>query len=263
MPMDFDAFYKIGCGMYIVSTAYGGKLNGQLANAVVQVTATPPKIAVSLNKQNLTCQLCQKSGVFSVSVLDREAPMTFLGRWGFKSGRDIDKFDGTGHRMGQNGAPIVLDHALAYFEAKVTESIDAGTHMVLIGEVTSAERLREGEPMDYVFYRQVKKGLTSKFAATYHETAGAGAGGRVPGAGNDADSKGGSTSGTGAKEEAGIPPLAVPPRYRCNVCGYVYDPSLGDPDFGVKPGTPFEGLPDGWKCPVCGAMKTRFTALPP
>jgi len=258
MPMDFDAFYKIGCGMYIVSTAHQGKLNGQLANAVVQVTATPPKIAVSLNKQNLTCQLCVKSRVFSVSVLDREAPMTFLGRWGFKSGRDIDKFEGIDHRMGRNGAPIVLDHALACFEATVTESIDVGTHMVIIGEVTSAERLREGEPMDYIYYRLVKKGLTSKLAATYQEKK---------------EDEGAGFRALEASAEASVPrrplsltvpgALAPPPRYRCNVCGYVYDPSQGDPDSGVKPGTPFDSLPDGWKCPVCGASAARFTALPP
>lgn len=240
--MDLDAFYKIECGMFIVSTAYGGKLNGQLANALVQVTAEPPKIAVSLNKQNLTCQLCAKSGVFAVSVLDREAPMTFMGRWGFKSGRDIDKFEGISYRMGKNGAPIVLDHALACFEAKVTGSLDAGSHMVLIGEVTEAEVIKDAEPMDYLYYRQVKKGLTSKLAATYQAKP------QQPPAPPAAT--------------AAVPALAAPARYRCNTCGYVYDPTQGDPDAGVKPGTSFEALPPGWKCPVCGAGKERFTALP-
>ena len=240
--MDLNAFYKIECGMFIVSTAYGGKLNGQLVNAMVQVTAEPPKIAVSLNKQNLTCQLCAKSGVFTVSVLDKEAPMTFMGRWGFKSGRDIDKFEGIEYRMGKNGAPIVLDHALAYFEANVTGSLDAGTHMVLIGEVTEAEIMRDEEPMDYMYYRQVKKGLTSRFAATYQAKPE-----RPP---------------APAGEKTAVPPLAAPARYRCNVCGYIYDPATGDPDAGVKPGTPFEVLPPDWKCPVCGAVKERFIALP-
>jgi flavin reductase (DIM6/NTAB) family NADH-FMN oxidoreductase RutF/rubredoxin len=263
--MDLNAFYKIGCGMYIVSTAHGGKLNGQLVNAVVQVTAEPPQIAVSLNKQNLTCQMCAKSGVLTVSVLDKEAPMTFMGRWGFKSGRDIDKFEGVQVRMGKNGAPIVLDHALAYFEAKVTGSIDAGTHLVLIAEVTEAEILRDEEPMDYMYYRMVKKGLTSKFAASYQAKPGnEGTGRTAQGIGTTtpepANQKGGMDS-TAARMS--VPPLAAPARYRCNICGYVYDPENGDPDSGVKPGTPFESLPEGWKCPVCGAGKERFTALPP
>jgi flavin reductase (DIM6/NTAB) family NADH-FMN oxidoreductase RutF/rubredoxin len=241
--MDMDAFYKIDCGMYIVSTAFEGKLNGQLANAIVQVCARPPKLAVALNKLNLTCQLCNRSGVFSVSVLDREAPMTFLGRWGFRSGRDIDKFEGINFRMGQNGAPIVLDHAVAFFEAKVETSIDVGTHMVHIGEVTEAGILADGEPMDYMYYRQVKKGLTSKFAASYQQ-------------------KPKPTLEPSEKKPA-VPPLAAPPRYRCGVCGYVYDPAEGIPESGIRPGSSFESLPDDWKCPVCGAGKGRFSALPP
>jgi flavin reductase (DIM6/NTAB) family NADH-FMN oxidoreductase RutF/rubredoxin len=250
MRMNFDAFYKLECGMYIISTAHDGKLNGQLMNAMVQVAAVPPKIAVSLNKQNLTCQMCAKSGVFSVSVLDREPPMTFIGRWGFKSGRDTDKFEGINYRMGKNGAPIVLDHAVAFFEAKVTASLDIGTHMVLIGEVTEAEIISDVEPMDYNYYRQVKKGMTSKFAATYQakpENAGAGSGG----------------PGTGKSVGMTVPPLVAPQRYRCAVCGYIYDPGQGVPESGIKPGTPFEALPADWKCPVCGAGKHRFVALPP
>jgi len=249
--MDLNSFYKIPCGMYIVSTAHEGKLNGQIANAVVQVTADPPKIAVSLNKQNLTCQLCQKSGVFSMTVLEKDTPMTFIGRWGFKSGRDIDKFDGINFRMGKNGSPIVLDHAVAVFEAKISTSLDAGTHVVLVGEVTEAEILHDEEPMDYVYYRTVKKGLTSKFAASYQAKP------KEEGARRAAQGAGGATAAPMT-----IPPLAAPARYRCNACGYVYDPASGMPDAGIKPGTAFEALPADWRCPVCGVGKDRFTALP-
>jgi len=239
--MDMSAFYKIPCGMYIVSTAHGGKLNGQVANALVQVASNPPQIAVSLNKQNLTCQLCAQSGVFTVSVLDLDAPMTFLGRFGFKSGRDLDKFEGINYKTGTNGAPIVLDHALAYFEAEVVASLDVGTHLVLIGKVTDAEVLRDVEPMSYAYYRTVKKGLTSKLAASYQEK---------PGPSSIQPST------------MSVPPLAAPVRYRCNACGYIYDPAVGIPEAGIKPGTAFEALPADWKCPVCGAGKDRFTALP-
>jgi flavin reductase (DIM6/NTAB) family NADH-FMN oxidoreductase RutF/rubredoxin len=239
--MDLNAFYKIECGMYIVSTAHEGKLNGQIVNAVVQVTAEPPKIALSLNKQNLTCQMCQKSGVLSVSVLEKDTPMTFIGRWGFKSGRDLDKFVGVEYRMGTNGSPIVLDHAIACFEAKVTGSLDAGTHLVLIAEVTGAEVIRDEEPMDYMYYRTVKKGLTSKFAASYQAKP---------------------ASPSTQTSTMAIPPLTAPARYRCNACGYIYDPTIGIPEAGIKPGTAFEALPADWKCPVCGAGKDRFTSLP-
>jgi len=251
MTMDLNTFYKIPCGMYIVSTSHEGKLNGQIVNAVVQVTASPPQIAVSLNKQNLTCQLCLKSGVLSVTVLEKDTPMTFIGRWGFKSGRDLDKFVGVGYRMGRNGSPVVLDHALAVFEAKVTASLDAGTHIVLVGEVTDAEILRDEEPMDYVYYRTVKKGLTSKLAASYQAKP------NDEGPRREAQGAGGAVGAPMA-----VPPLVAPARYRCNACGYVYDPSAGLPEAGIRPGTAFEALPDDWKCPVCGAGKGRFTALP-
>ena len=252
--MDMSAFYKIPCGMYIVSTAHGGKLNGQVANALVQVASNPPQIAVSLNKQNLTCQLCAQSGVFTVSVLDLDAPMTFLGRFGFKSGRDLDKFEGINYRTGTNGAPIVLDHALAYFEAEVVASLDVGTHLVLIGKVTDAEVLRDVEPMSYAYYRTVKKGLTSKLAASYQEKP------KAQGAGLAAQDARGAAASTAAS--MAVPPLAAPARYRCNACGYIYDPAVGIPESGIKPGTAFEALPADWKCPVCGAGKDRFTALP-
>ncbi len=101
--------------------------------------------------------------------------------------------------------------------------------------------------MDYIYYKQVKKGLTSKFAPTYQEKP-------AP-----PPSQAGEKA---APAWAGPKELGSPSRYSCNVCGYVYDPSQGDPDAGVKPGTLFESLPDGWKCPVCGNVKQRFTALP-
>ena len=90
-----------------------------------------------------------------------------------------------------------------------------------------AEVLREGEPMTYAYYHQVKRGTTPKTAPSYIEE----------------------------KKEA-KPKMA---KYECTVCGYIYDPELGDPDGGVKPGTPFEEIPDDWVCPLCGAQKSDFT----
>lgn len=165
--MDLSTLFNIGCGMYIVGTAHEGRLGGQLVNALVQVTAEPVQIVMSLNKQNLTCELVERSGVFSVSILGEEAPMSFLGKWGFKSGRDIDKFADTSYRPGRNGAPIVLDYALAFLEGEVRARMDARTHTIFLGRVTEAETLAAGEPMSYLYYRNVKKGLTSKLAATY------------------------------------------------------------------------------------------------
>ncbi len=165
--MDLSTLFKLGCGMYIVGTAHGGRMGGQLVNALVQVTAEPVQIVMSLNKQNLTRELLERSGVFSVSVLGQDAPMEFLGKWGFKSGREVDKFAGASYRLGRSGAPILLDHAVAYLEGEVRARLEAGTHVVFLGEVTEAETLSDGEPMSYAYYREVKRGLTSRLAATY------------------------------------------------------------------------------------------------
>ena len=118
--MDLKALYKLGYGLYIVSSKKGQKFNGQVANTVFQITSEPPTIAVSINKTNLTYEFIKQSKVFTASILAQDTPLAFIGHFGFKSGRDIDKFKGINHKIGATKAPIVTDHTLAYLEAKVT-----------------------------------------------------------------------------------------------------------------------------------------------
>ena len=224
--MNLKALHELGYGLYVVCSKKGDKLNGQIANTVFQVCAEPPIIAVALNKQNLTNELVSTSKVFTVSILSLDTPLSFIGGFGFRSGRDVDKLKGINYKLGETGAPIVLDNTLAYLEAKVINQIEVGTHTIFIGEVVAADILKEGEPMTYAYYHQVKRGSTPKTAPVYIEE----------------------------KKEA-APKMA---KYKCTVCGYIYDPELGDPDGGIKPGTPFEKLPDDWVCPVCGASKDQF-----
>jgi rubredoxin/flavin reductase (DIM6/NTAB) family NADH-FMN oxidoreductase RutF len=224
--MDTRALHTIGYGLYIVGSKKGEKLNGQVANTVIQVTSEPPAIAVIINKGNLTHEFIQESRVFTASVLAKDTPLAFIGHFGFKSGRDTDKLKGFNYILGETGAPIVTDHALAFLEAKVNKELDVGTHTIFVGELVGAEILREGEPMTYAYYHLVKRGTTPKTAPSYHQE---------------------------RKEVA-----AKMAKYECTVCGYIYDPELGDPEGGIKPGTPFEDLPDDWVCPVCGADKSQF-----
>jgi len=165
--MDLKALYKINYGLYIVSSRSGEKLNGQIANTVFQVTAEPAKIAVCINKQNLTHQYISESSVFSVSVLSQDTPMTFIGAFGFKSGRDTDKFKGIGYRVKGQEAPIITDHSVASVEAKVVSSCDVGTHTLFVGEVIDSEVLNDKEPMTYDYYHKFLKGKTPKTATTY------------------------------------------------------------------------------------------------
>jgi len=227
--MNTKALYNLSYGLYVVASEKQGKPNAQIANTVIQVTSEPPAIAVCINKQNLTHEFITQSKIFTASMLSQDTPLSFIGHFGFKSGREIDKFKDVNYKLGETGAPIVLDNSLAYLEARVINQVDVGTHTIFIGELVGADVLREGEPMTYAYYHQVKRGTTPKTAPSYIE-----------------------------ERKETVSKMA---KYQCTVCGYVYDPELGDPDGGIKPGTPFEKLPDNWVCPVCGASKDQFEKM--
>jgi flavin reductase (DIM6/NTAB) family NADH-FMN oxidoreductase RutF/rubredoxin len=227
--MDLRVLHNCTYGLYVIGSRKGDRLNGQIANTVFQVTSDPPTIAVSINKQNLTHEFISESKVFTASILSQDTPLSFIGHFGFKSGKEVDKLKDVNYKLGETKAPIVLDHSLAYLEAKVINQVDVGTHTIFIGEVVGANVLSEGEPMTYAYYHQVKRGTTPKTAPSYIEE---------------------------RKEK-----VSKMDKYECTVCGYIYDPELGDPDGGITPGTPFEKIPDDWVCPVCGASKDQFEKL--
>ncbi len=227
--MNKKAFYKLSYGVYIVGSKMGEKLNAQIANTVFQITSEPPTIAVSINKQNLTHKFIEKSKVFCVSVLSVDADMKFIGHFGFKSGRDFDKFAEMKFKRGTTGAPIVLGNTVGYLEAEVIHWLDVGTHTVFIGKIVDADILSDAEPMTYAYYHKIKGGKSPKTAPTYI-----------------------------AEEPKNADKEDKMKKYRCVVCGYIYNPEKGDPDGGIAPGTPFEEIPDDWVCPVCGASKANF-----
>jgi flavin reductase (DIM6/NTAB) family NADH-FMN oxidoreductase RutF len=165
--MNLNALHKIGYGMYIVGSHKDGKLNGQIANTVFQITSEPPTVAVSINKQNLTHEYIKASKVFSASMLSQAAPLPFIGGFGFKSGRDVDKLKNVNYKVGQTGSPVVTDNVTAYLEAEVIQEIDAGTHTIFIGKIVAAEIFNEEPCMTYEYYYQVKRGTTPKTAPSY------------------------------------------------------------------------------------------------
>ena len=228
--MDPRTLHKISYGIYVVCSKNEEKINGQIANAIFQVTSDPPVLAISINKQNLTHDFIEKSKNFSISILSEKTPMKFIGTFGFKSGRDIDKFKDIEYKLGKTKSPLVMDNTLACIEAKVIDKIDVGTHTIFIGKVEDAEILSEEKPMTYEYYHKVKGGVSPKTSPTYNSMV-------------DKETK---------KEEEKMD------KYVCTVCGYVYDPEKGDPDGGIAPGTKFEDIPDDWVCPVCGVGKNDF-----
>jgi rubredoxin len=157
--------------------------------------------------------------------------MTLIGRFGFKCGRDINKFEGVTTRTGRTGVPIVTDHSVAFIEAEVVGEMDCGTHTIFLGQVVECDILSPAaEPMTYAYYHKIKGGKAPKTAPTYQQ------------------------------EEVPKPavPAAQASRYTCTICSYIYDPQKGDPEGKIKPGTRFEDLPADWACPVCGAKKDKF-----
>lgn len=165
--MNPKVLHKISYGLYVVCSKNNDKINGQIANAIFQVTAEPKTIAVSINKQNLTHEFIDKSKVFSVSILSEKTPMKFIGTFGFKSGREINKFIDVKYKLGKTKTPIILDNTLAYFEVKIEDKIDIGTHTIFIGKVVDGEILTEENPLTYEFYHKVKGGYSPKTAPTY------------------------------------------------------------------------------------------------
>ena len=170
MSPEFDrrAFRDLSYGLYIVTSLDGDRLNGQIVNTVIQVTSEPARVVVIVNKQNLTHEFISKSGLFGVSVLDESAPMTFMGLFGFRSGRDMDKLSQVQFKIGVTGCPLVLEHALSVLEAKVIDQIDLGTHTIFIGDTINAEVLREGRPLTYRYYQEFLKGKAPATAPSYN-----------------------------------------------------------------------------------------------
>lgn len=165
--MNLKVLRQLSYGLYIITTRSGDKINGQIANSVIQISSEPPTIAVSLNRENYTHELLSESGKFAITILDDEAPLKHIGTFGFKCGRNFDKFDGVDYSLKDTLCPVILEHSLGYLELKVIDKVDVATHTVFIGEVTMAEVLKEGEPLTYSNYHKVKKGKTQKNAPTY------------------------------------------------------------------------------------------------
>lgn len=242
--MNIEAFYSLSYGLYIISAGSKRRKNGYVANTAFQVTAIPSQLAISCNKDNLSSQIITESGYFSLSVLKKDASTNIIGRFGYKSGKDIDKFEETQYFETKNDVPVVTEECIAWFECKVVQTVDVGSHILFIGEVLDGDYLvEEKEPLTYAYYREARHGLSPKNAPTYVDKQ------RLQ---KTVETKKEPLPRTTGKSMQ---------KWECSVCGHIYDPAEGDPDSGIVPGTTFEDLPDNWVCPVCGAEKSEFKPL--
>ncbi len=230
--MNIESYFKITYGLYLVTSEAKGQKTGYVANTVFQVTANPPQFGISCNKENYSYQIISESGAFAFSILGEKASAGLIGEFGYRSGRELDKFKGVNYFAGPSGSPVVTDSSIAWFDCRVVQTIDVGSHVLFIGEALDNGVIdAETKPLTYAYYREVLKGFSPKNAPTYIDK-----------------------EKIAPKDEVSTDNEV----WQCQLCRYTYETDKGDPISGIPPGTRFEDLPDDWTCPICGADKLMF-----
>lgn len=217
--MDKKAFFTMPSGLYVVSAEFEGLRAGCIVNTAVQVTSQPPRISVAINKENVTSGAVVRAGAFAVTVVDRSADMLYIGNFGFRTSGTFDKFQNYEVRTTALGAPYVPEHAAAVFSCRLVQTVDVGTHLLLVGEVVDADRLGDVAPLTYDYYHRVLKGKTPPRASSY--------------------------MGVESKEDTMAEEEKKTYKFVCTVCGYE-----------VEVDTP--ELPEDYVCPVCGVGPDQF-----
>ena len=151
---DLTALFNIGYGLYVVTTNDGIRDNGLIVNTVSQVTNTPNRIAVTINKQNYSFHTIQKTGVLNVNCLDVSAPFSLFQRFGFQSGRTVDKFAGMAVLRSDNGLAFLPRYINSFMSLKVESYVDMDTHGMFICTVTEARVMSDAETMTYTYYQK-------------------------------------------------------------------------------------------------------------
>ena len=151
---DLTALFNIGYGLYVVTTNDGTRDNAVIVNTVSQVTNTPNRIAVTINKQNYSFHTIQKTGVLNVNCLDVSAPFSLFQRFGFQSGRTVDKFAGMEVLRSDNGLAFLPRYINSFMSLKVESYVDMDTHGMFICTVTEARVMSDAETMTYTYYQK-------------------------------------------------------------------------------------------------------------
>lgn len=222
--IDTKAFRAMSYGLYIVTAKSGDTMAGCVVNTFLQVTSKPARVSVAINKENFTTGVVLESGRFEATVLAESATMELIGRFGFRTSADTDKFAETAYALDEAGVPYVTEHAVAHVGARVIDKVDVGTHYLVIGEVEYAEVLSDEQPMTYAYYHQVKGGKTPPKASSFDP------------------------AGETAQNATPEPKEEAKPRYgwRCMICGYVVEQ---------------DELPENFTCPMCGMGREAFERI--
>lgn len=152
--MDKKAMYKLTYGLFILTSREGEKDNGCIVNTVTQVTTEPNRITVAVNKKNYTHDMIRRTGVFNVSVLTTDSRFDTFKHWGFQSGAEVDKMEGTAFQRAENGIVYITEECNAYISAKVVSATDLGTHTLFLADVTDAGVLSDKDSVTYSYYQK-------------------------------------------------------------------------------------------------------------
>ena len=176
--IDPTALFNIGYGLYVVTSNDGAKDNGLIVNTVTQVTNTPNRVAVTINKMNYSCEVIAKTGKLNISTLSQDAPFKIFEHFGFQSGRNVDKFADFEHAQRSSNGLLFLDrYANSYISCDVINQIDLQTHVMFICDVTQCVNLSDVETMTYTYYQKnvkprpetEKKGFVCKICGYVYE----------------------------------------------------------------------------------------------
>ena len=176
--IDPTSLFNIGYGLYVITSNDGSRDNGLIVNAVMQVTNTPNRIAVAINKQNYSHDVIKASGIMNVNCLSVEAPFSVFETFGFSSGRDTDKFAGKEVKRSSNGLVYLDKYINSYISLSVESYTDLGTHGMFICSVTEAVNVSKEETMTYTYYHknvkpkpqtEKKKGYVCKICGYVYE----------------------------------------------------------------------------------------------
>lgn len=218
--MNTDVLRDITYGMYVLTTRdiKSNKNVGCFINTLVQITSSNPIVSVSVNKNNYTNKILKETMKCAISILSCNTSINVISKFGFFSSLDVDKFDGINYEE-VDDLPVVSENICGYLIGNVINVIDCFSHDIFLIEVKRCEKKNNLEPMTYKYYHENLKGISPKNAPTYIEE------------NTSTDSN----------------------RYRCSICGYIYDDS--------KEKVKFDDLSDDWKCPLCGVGKEFFVKI--
>lgn len=152
--MDKKAMYKLTYGLFVLTAKAEGKDNGCIINTAIQAASEPNQMSIAVNKANFTHDMIRQTGAFTVSIISQDANFELFKRFGFQSGKDVDKFEGfTGYGIGANGIRYITEGTNAYISVKVEKTEDLGSHTMFIGTITDMEVLSQTSSVTYEYYQ--------------------------------------------------------------------------------------------------------------